>query len=346
MLSEPAEREPTLCIPRAFGPLQGCRKSFVLLLIGNKGWTERSIERVCSAAGYNQWLENGIADNSFEACFSQVESLLPKVFRALEKAATRKETLLDAQSYENLCRYCTMLKLSSPAAKAGAVAALTIQLNWEVENNKRSLLSFFEVPEEIVVGWRKERELDRRIILDCDNPTQFAFRVHYSRTCDVTFAEFLRCKWIIGISPFDLPISDLGLVPIHLTDLKAHQYFLPIGPRLLLEGVYYHDEKRNSREPQITSHFLSQVEAEVRFESICLSATAEILATHKDPKVREALARKQDPASAVVFNRVSNPTLITSSGMTNSDGGFRLRTVPSEEYVRFVHSFVTPEKQN
>src|SRR5262249_7329202 len=149
--------------------------------ISTAKWEECSVRRACSAAGYNQWLENGIVDNSFEACFSQIESQLPKCFRALDDAANRSETTLDDKLFQNLCRYCTMLKLSSPAAKAGAVVSLTMQLNWEVENDKRSLLSFFGVPEEIVANWKRERALDRRIILDCDNPAQFAFRVHYSR---------------------------------------------------------------------------------------------------------------------------------------------------------------------
>jgi hypothetical protein len=285
----------------------------------------------------------GVAENTFETCFSQVESHLPKTFRALERAATiRGTTTLDPKVYENIGRYCTMLKLSSPAAKAGAVASITIQVNWEVENDKRSLLRELEVPEEVITRWKHELALGRRLIVETGNIAQWAFRLHYARICDVQFAEFLRSDWTISESPIDLPISDIGLVPIHLTDLKANQYLLPISPKLLLEGIHYFDQARNSREPKISGHRLSQQEAEYRLESICLSAASEIIATRQDPRISQCFERRDRGQSDVLFHKVANPKVVTSAGMKNSDGRFCLRTVTTEEYRQYVHSFVIP----
>lgn len=305
-------------------------------------WKLRSVEKACAAAGYNQWVVGGLAENTFEACFSHVESQLPKTFRALAEAVAKKAQVLEAPVYENMCRYCAMLKLSSPAAKACAVASLVIQINWEVENGQRSLLRELEVPEVAINEWKREFTVDRRIIIESDNVTQFAFRLHYSRTCDIQFQEFLRSDWTISEAPFDLPISDIGLVPIHLTSLQANQYLLPISPRLLLEGIHYFDQTRNSREPKIRTHSLSEEEAQIRHESICLSAVAEVISTSRDQKIPKCFERRNCGLSDVGFHRVTNPHLMTTAGTKNSNGNYRLRTVPMEEYRKFVYSFITP----
>ena len=271
-----------------------------------------------------------------------MESLLPKCFKALEEAAKRKETLLDEPLYENLCRYCTMLKLSSLAGKAGAVVELVIQANWELENGQRCLLKYLGVPESLILQWTREYADGRRVVLDCDNPAQMAFRIKYDRTCDVTFAEFLRSNWKIATSPINLPLSDVGLIPIVLERPKAHHYLLPIGPRLLLSGVHFFDHSKNSREPLVRSFELPTGEAEYFVETICLSAIEHVIATEKDPKVPEIIARRDLNQNQVFFQRVTNPAQIASSGRIDSDGSLRLKIVPVEEYVKFVHSFMTP----
>ena len=85
-------------------------------------WKERSVENVCASRGYTQILESGQTDNTIEKAFSKVETNLPKTFRALEKVAALSTAELPADAYENMCKYCAFLKLTSPVAKAGAVA--------------------------------------------------------------------------------------------------------------------------------------------------------------------------------------------------------------------------------
>src|SRR5206468_2876071 len=124
-------------------------------------------------------------------------------------------------------------------------------------------------------------------------------------------------------------ISDVGLVPLHLMNLNAHHYFLPLGPRLMLEGIYYFEEGRNSREPKVRTHQLSGSEADERFEIICLSAVDQILASQQDPKVPATLRRRQELASSVGFNKVASARHIKDAGLIDTDGSFQLRTVPT-----------------
>jgi hypothetical protein len=69
-----------------------------------------------------------------------------------------------------------MLKMSSLEAKAGAVAALAIQLNYEAENDIRSILEDLEVPDNLVQQWKKHLAAGFRLIPDCDNLLQLASR--------------------------------------------------------------------------------------------------------------------------------------------------------------------------
>lgn len=133
-----------------------------------------------------------------------------------------------------------------------------------------------------------------------------------------------RCKWKVALSPMDPPLSDVGPIPLVLTDVKAHHYLLPIGPRLLLPGVYFLDDARNSKEPIVRSLPLSQGEAEIILETIYLSAIPHVIATHSDPMVSKVMNRPALPNSQVMFNRIPHPKQIRSSGMINTDGHFRL----------------------
>ena len=84
----------------------------------------KSVEKVCSAEGYNQLLVPGEpTNNALEWLISRVESRLPKTFKALDAAAMAPLTALASDIYVNLCQYCSFLKLSSLFAKASAVVS-------------------------------------------------------------------------------------------------------------------------------------------------------------------------------------------------------------------------------
>jgi hypothetical protein len=166
------------------------------------------------------------------------------------------------------------------------------------------------------------------------------YRLQFERLLNLNFAEFVDCEWTISTSPIELPMSDIGLVQIQLTDFKAIQYLLPIGPRLILDGIFYHDLSKNSSEPTIAGHQLSKVEAEYRFAALSLSAVNEIIFSERCPDIQARLEHAR--TMGVTFSRIVNPQAVASAGMKNCDLRYRLQMVPLDEYVRFVHSFVQP----
>src|ERR1700692_277125 len=74
--------------------------------VATNEWMPKSIDRICSAPGYNQLLTLGTTDNSLEAAFSKVESGLPNTLKALEKASKRSQSQLADAKYNILGWYC------------------------------------------------------------------------------------------------------------------------------------------------------------------------------------------------------------------------------------------------
>src|SRR5205809_30042 len=81
--------------------------------VQTRQWKPRSVEKVCSAPGYNQLLLSTDVNNAIEESFSKVESNLPSTFSVLERASKRASTELQKKIYENLCLYCAFLKRTS-----------------------------------------------------------------------------------------------------------------------------------------------------------------------------------------------------------------------------------------
>jgi hypothetical protein len=303
-------------------------------------WIPKSKEKACAWPGYNQLLISEQADNTREEALSKVESGLRKTFKTLEKAATKSSTQLPSAIYENMCWYCAFLKGVALFSKPGAVVSLVFQINWELENGKHDLLRDLGVPKETIDTWQRECALGRKVIIESQNGLQLLYRFQFRRTYELDYSQFLSTKWIIANSPIELPMSDVGLVPIHLTDHKANHYLLPIGPNLLLEGIFFFDLTRNSSQPFVRGLTLTQEEAEYRFDAICASAVAEIICSRRIPNISVSISRAK--AKGIAFHRIVDPQAITSAGLTNADDHFHFRVVPVDEYVKFVHSFMLP----
>ena len=314
--------------------------------VASGAWKERSERRACSATGYNQLIVNGQVENSFEECFSQVETHVPEILRLLQEAINSEVTLLDNQVYENLCRYCAMLKLASPAGKAGAAVSLTVQANFELERGDSALLRQMGFTNDEIQRLRTAVSLKQHIIIDADNLFQLAFRTYYSRTCDTQFWEFLNANWTICSSPIDLPISDIGLVPVVFHEAKLHFYLLPVGPRLVLEGIHHFDQAKNSREPRVKRHILNSERAELWHEIICHSAVKEVICHTRDSRVQQHMQTRGASRSGIQFQTITQPKLVTSSGTIESNGMFRISLVSREEYRKFVHSVISPNQNN
>jgi Protein of unknown function (DUF4238) len=309
--------------------------------IANGTWEPKSIERLCSAEGYNQLLVSGEeTNNALEASLSRVETLLPKTFKALEFAARQEITELPAPIYHNLRNYCAFLKLSSLFSKASAVVGFVQQLNMELAKGEYFLWRELEVASEIIAGFRLEYLAGGRAIIEAENVLQLIYRLQFQRLLDVNHCEMANADWTISISPIELPLSDIGVIQMHLENYKANHYLLPLGPRLLLDGIFYHDLSKNSVKTSIKGLEMTQEEAEYRLDCICLSSVREIICSQKNQDIPASLIRARD--KGLRFARITNPDLVLAAGAKNASTKYSLRCVSQDEYRRFAHSYVMP----
>jgi hypothetical protein len=304
-------------------------------------WVPKRLRRACAAPGYNQLLVSGEPDNSLETAFSKVESGLRNTFRALQDAARQPLTELPQTVYANMCWYCSFLKGIAPYSKPGAVVSFIIQLNKELENGCNSLLRDLSVPEEAIRELRGHTEMGRKVIIESENLLQLLYRFQFARNYQCDYSQFLSTKWAVANSPIELPISDVGLVPMVLENHKANHYLLPVGPNLLLEGIFFHDLGKNSSRPVMRGMDLTQDEAEYRFDCICASAITEIICGQQLYGITEARTRAK--ASGTRFCKIPDRESITTSGLADVGvGDFLFRIVSVEEYAKVVHSYMLP----
>jgi hypothetical protein len=304
-------------------------------------WEPKGLARVCAGCGYNQLLVSGEKDNTLETEFSKVESGLRNTLRTLEADAKRPMTELSESVYSNLCWYCSFLKGVAPYSKPGAVVSFIIQLNMELEKGSNSLLRELNVPDETVCEMRRQCAMGRKVIIESENLLQLLYRFQFARNYRGDYSQFLRTKWTVSNSPIELPMSDVGLVPMVLQDHKANHYFLPISPNLLLEGIFFHDLTKNSSKPIARGMDLTQDEAGYRFDCICASAITEIICARKLPNICEARGRAK--AHGIRFCKIPDPKRTSSSGLVDVGyGDFVFRIVSVEEYVNVVHSYMLP----
>ena len=130
-------------------------KPFECYAVATGQWIQRSLEKACSAPGYNQLVLPEGVNNAIEDGFSKVESKLPKLLKVLQQAADQDETVLPKELYHLMCAYCAFLSQTSPFAKAGAVASFLIQLNLELRLGENYLLHELGVPHDVVAQFRE-----------------------------------------------------------------------------------------------------------------------------------------------------------------------------------------------
>lgn len=183
--------------------------------------------------------------------------------------------------------------------------------------------------------------MGRKVIIESENLPQLLYRFQFARNYQFDYKQFLSTNWSVLNSPIALPMSDVGLVPMLLEDHKLNRYLLPIGPNLLLEGVFFHDLSKNSSQPVVRGIDLTEDEAQYRFDCICASAITEVICTRKLPNISHGRTRAK--ASGIRFYKIPNPKRITSSGLADVGlGDFIFRIVSVEEYVKLVHSYMSP----
>jgi len=305
-------------------------------------WISKNPDKACASPGYNQLMFSGQteAENKLEAEFSAVESRLPKLFKALEAAATRPTTELAEEIYNDLCKYCAFLKLVAPHAKPGAVAAFLFQLNWELERQEKSLLRDLQIPEETIIAWSNECKLGKRVIIESDNALQLLYRFQFNRLFQFNVADLKAAHWTIFNSSIELPISDVGVVPIGFSDLRVNAYLLPLSPNLLLRGLFYFDREKRSTTRNIKSRLLTKEEAELFFDCICSSAVTEIVCSGVNADVPKAIQRAK--SNGIKFHKITNPKEVLTAGLKSTNVDYLFKVVSVDEYKRVVYSFMQP----
>ena len=303
-------------------------------------WKPRSVDVACSAHGYNQLLLPDGVDNAIEAKFSQVETYLPKTLKALGAAANERTTELPQKLYETMCLYCAFLKQVALYAKPAAVASFLMQLNMELKDAHYCLFHELGVPIDAVAKFREGYAQGGRLTVESTNVLQLIYRLQWQRLLQTSYWELYKCEWTISHSPVELPLSDVGLVPMHLPGFNANQYFLPIGPRLLLEGLFYFDPTKNPTSQAVHGHQLTAEEAEYRLEAICASAVTEIICSRRRSEIKEC--RDRAKSKGITFNRIMNVDEAIAAGSKSATTSYSLRMVPEKEYIAFIHSIIQP----
>jgi hypothetical protein len=309
--------------------------------VESERWKERSVDRVCSALGYTQLLlADGNANHAIETAFSGVESKLPKVLKLLERAASHGLTPMPKDAYETMCLYCAFLKQVSLFSKPAAVVTFLAQLNMEFENGHEFLVRELNMPGDVIKGFRAEYANGGRAIVVSQNTLQLIHRLQFGRLINPNYWEFLRCDWTISTSPIELPLSDIGIVPVRLAEHAANHYVLPISPTLVLEGVAYYDRSKHHTQQRIQGHKLSAEEAEYRLDLFCASAVREVICRERRSDIKESRVRAK--AKGIRFHTIVDPDLAQSAGLKAADNRYGIRMVSKADYVRFMHSFVQP----
>lgn len=304
-------------------------------------WVPKGIGRVCAAPGYNQLLVSGVADNTLEAAFSKVESELRNTLTALEDASKQSRSELPGDVYTNLCWYCSFLFGVAPYSKPGAVVSFIIQLNMELEKGWNSLLKELDILEATIVELKRQHAAGYRIIVESENLLQILYRFQFRRNYQLNYLGFKNTKWTVCRSPIEIPMSDVGLVPIVLEIPKASHYLLPLGPNLLLDGMLDHDASKNSSEPIVYGVELNHEQAQYRFDCICASAITELICRTKLGNIPEARSRAKQ--NGIRFHRITDPRGTKVSGLADiGEGDFLFRIVSAEEYMRVIHSYIQP----
>jgi hypothetical protein len=329
-------------------------ESFIKKRFGVNGFVQRydikhdswkpntSPQFIFSGAGYTQLLEEGQpVDNSLETSFSKLESELQFILPALDDAATRAETKLPEDVFNNLCFYCAYLNYLSPFAKAKAPANFLLELNFHLGKGNWDYLKGWGISEEDIQQIKAYFEKGFRFVFHGENYLQFMFRMQFVQRCQEKAVEFRQhVKWTVYNSPLELPISDMAL--FNMPYGKVTLYILPICPERVLIGELKHGTPDYFKNPVIYGGTLPLDAANQVLDFICYSAVKAVVCRNKmDVKgIRERAKQNK-----VAFTRINNLDDVLTAGTKVFDRkkGFRLVPVTTDEYVKYVHSHIAPE---
>lgn len=331
-------------------------ESFIKKRFGQNGFVHRydvrydswkanaSPQFVFSAPGYTQFLEEGQpVDNSLEISFSNLENQLQFIFPVLDDAAERAEIMVSEQIFKDLCFYCAYLWYLSPFAKAKASANFVMELDFNLKHGNWDYLRKRGMPESAIQRMKAQFDAGYQFVLRGDNYLQFVFRDQFVRNCRSQAGHFrYHTKWTVYNSPIELPISDIALVDMP-EGKTATLYILPISPNRVLIGRLQHGTPPPyfSTDAKIYGDILTAEAAQDVLDIICSSAVKAIACKNRmDIKAIRQRAQKRK----VAFTKIANLDDVLEAGSKAFDRSKDLFLIPvsSDEYVKYLHSFIRP----
>jgi hypothetical protein len=303
-------------------------------------WNQKSVHDVCSARGYNQIIVGSQSDHTIDNDLKKIENELPTTLKFLDSLPPNQRSSIPQEILVNLRDYFSFLKLISPVAKPGAIVALTIEINMGLEKEDYNLLRELHVTEEAIQKLREYYLQGGRVVIEAKNLMQQLFRFQFPRLLPSTQNIFQQAKWFLASSPIDVPLSDVGIVPMHLTDLKANHFILPISPRLVLEAIFYFDQGKNRSSGIVERMEYTVEEAEYRLECICASALSQIICSQRINGISDYIKRAFQ--NNIRFHKIVSPELAFQSGLEEADPNFALKVMSTQEYIQYVHGHIQP----
>jgi len=303
-------------------------------------WRQKSVRDACSAKGYNQIIVGDQSDHTIENDLMKIESKLPTTLAFLDSLPLNQRSVIPQDILANLRDYCSFLKLISPVEKPGAIVALMAEINMGLDKQNYNLLRELHVTEEAIQKLREYYLQGGRVVIEAKNLMQQLFRFQFPRLLPFTRNIFQQAKWFLASSPIDIPLSDVGIVPMHLTDLNANHFILPIAPRLVLEAIFYLDQKKNKSSGILDRVEYTVEEAEYRLECICGSALTEIICSQRIDGIADYIKRAFE--NNVRFHKIMRPELAFQSGQEEADPNFALKVLSTPEYIQFMHEHIQP----
>jgi hypothetical protein len=318
------------------------KRQLQLYDIANDSWEPKSTKDVFSSPGYNQLLVDGLLDDNLEQGFQKVESQLRDTLKALKEAWKAKSTKLPAKVFENLCWYFAFLKGVSPVTKAVAAVNFVLQLNGDLERGDNTLLrDVLKLPLNAIEFFKAEVARGNRIIIESSDFQQFVYRLQFVQQYGYDYKMFRHsAKWLVARSPIELPVPDVGVVPLGMKDAGVNIFLLPIGPRLLVRALIKHGKPDNSDDTVVTGAEFNQQEAEYCLDVLCASAVRNLVSASVIQDVPGIRARAK--TKGITFARLVEPERVYHVGQKNFTAPFGLISVSQAHYVKFVHSYIQP----
>jgi hypothetical protein len=304
-----------------------------------------SPKHIFSSLGYNQLIRFGECDNSLDTELGKLETKLPATIKALDDAANRDSTRLDAPVYENLCWYLAFLWNMCPFAKAVAPVNFIAQIMLDLQNGKIDRLKSLGHTESNIAEILNYHKKGFKFIITGKNFLQLVYRIVFSDKFIETHMQFrYATKWTIYKSPIELPISDIALIKFHDRNANAILHVLPIAPQTVLIGTAKVGTNiATSTDTIVKGGKLTDSEAEYIFDMICKSA---FFTVASKSKLGDIMAhRKRATEKGITFPTIPNLERILTAGLIpfESAQDFLLTPASTEQYVKFTHSFIKPD---